>query len=174
MKHCSTFRSRSIRGPTIKFIVALFIAIGAFALAFEVKRDASVPVLDQIVTGVLSEVEAALNAEASEIPTIVARFASPVDRDNAARRMKQAADFVRASRENANVPCKIQLAAPPMLMRTSNDLEITGLVFFSMTGSKLKSGVITLQVIQPIISEETITCGVRLGQITFSPSALAD
>ena len=139
--------------------------------ALEIKKDESMPVVDQITAKVL---ESALRTKASDIPAIARRIAIPVDGGKTANRLKSAAELVRLLEGEDTKAVRLKLAIEPTLLKTSNDIEITVLAFFSVSGRKLHSGMLTLQIIQPVTDQDVIKCEVRLGQITFSTSALVE
>jgi hypothetical protein len=142
--------------------------------ALEIKKDESMPVVDQITAKVLEEIESALRTKASDIPAIARRIAIPVDGGKTANRLKSAAELVRLLEGEDTKAVRLKLAIEPTLLKTSNDIEITVLAFFSVSGRKLHSGMLTLQIIQPVTDQDVIKCEVRLGQITFSTSALVE
>jgi hypothetical protein len=162
----------------LRFIVIVF-TVGAVNLpvvgsALELKNDESAPIVDQITAKVLGEIESALRAKASDIPAIARRIASPVDEDKTANRLTSSAELVRLLEGENTKTVQLKLAVEPTLLKATNDIEITVLAFFSVSGSKLHSGMLTLQIIQPVSDQDVIKCAVRLGHVTFSTSALVE
>lgn len=132
--------------------------------------------LDQFVDYTIGELSKAIRGDESEMIACAKRIDDGANQDLTLKRVRFLKSILTALEGDNLGQVQLKRHSSPMVIRTSDDFEITILVFFSVSGKRVHSGIMTMQVIHPRANQEgtKFEGGLRLGHIGVSEAGVVE